>query len=339
MKAVLVGCGGISGAWLSALKNMPDVELVGLVDLAEEAARKRQAEYHLSGAVVGTDLRSMLEAVRPDAVFDCTIPEAHMNTTLTALQHGCHVLGEKPMADTMDNARRMVAAAQAAGKVYAIIQNRRYQAEIRQVRQFVQSGALGPLTTVHCDFFIGAHFGGFRDLMQHVLILDMAIHTFDAARFLSGADPVAVTCLEWNPAGSWYAHGASAVAVFEMTGGLVYTYRGSWCSEGLNTTWESDWRLIGQKGTLRWDGQQGLTAQVVQQPGGFFSTMQNVELPASSEPHKTGGHAGQIREFVDCIGEGRTPETICTDNIKSLAMVHAAIQSAETRQRVEIPLS
>ena len=67
----------------------------------------------------------------------------------------------------------------------------------------------------------------------------MAIHTFDMARFISGADPVAVYCKEWNPSGSWYDHDASAIAIFEMTGGIVYTYRGSWCAEGLNTTWES----------------------------------------------------------------------------------------------------
>ena len=62
-----------------------------------------------------------------------------------------------------------------------------------------QAGTLGPLTTLHSDFYIGAHFGGFREQMRHVLLLDMAIHTFDAARLLSGADPVAVYCQEWNP--------------------------------------------------------------------------------------------------------------------------------------------
>src|SRR6266581_2652143 len=72
---------------------------------------------------------------------------------------------------------------------------------------------------------IGAHFEGFRQHMRHVLLLDMAIHTFDAARLLTGADPVSVYCKEWNPVGSWYDHDASAVAFFEMTNGIVYTYR------------------------------------------------------------------------------------------------------------------
>ena len=97
--------------------------------------------------------------------------------------------------------------------------------------------------------------------MPHVLLVDMAIHTFDTARYISGADPVSVYCKEWNPAGSWYERDSSAIAIFEMSNGLVYTYRGSWCSEGLNTTWESDWRIVGQNGSLKWDGGQGFAAQ------------------------------------------------------------------------------
>ena len=121
--------------------------------------------------------------------------------------------------------------------------------------------ALGPLTTLNSDFYLGAHFEGFRLSMPHVLLVDMAIHTFDTARFISGADPVSVYCKEWNPRGSWYDHSASAVAIFELTGGMVYTYRGSWCSEGLNTSWEAQWRVIGERGSTTWDGCEQMAAQ------------------------------------------------------------------------------
>ena len=151
----------------------------------------------------------------------------------------------KSLADSLDAAREMVSAAKSKReRILAVIQNRRYAEPISRVRAMVRTGSLGPLTTVNSDFYLGAHFGGFRDHMEHVLLLDMAIHSFDQARFITGADPVAVYCREWNPAGSWYDHDASAVAIFEMTGGLVYTYRGSWCSEGMNTSWECDWRLV-----------------------------------------------------------------------------------------------
>lgn len=336
LRAVLAGCGSMSRAWLRAAAETEGLEIVGLVDLLEEAARTRAEEFGLARAAIGADVAEMLERVRPDLLFDCTLPQSHVEVTLTGLRHGCHVLGEKPLADSMENARRAVTAAAKAGRLYAVIQNRRYDPRIRRLRSFLAGGTLGPLTTLHSDFFLGAHFGGFRERMEHVLLLDMAIHTFDAARFLSGADPVAVYCREWNPAGSWYDHGASAVAVFEMTGGLVYTYRGSWCAEGLNTAWEAEWRAIGRQGSLTWDGGLEVRAQVVTQSGEFRSVVAEAEVPETDPGEKTGGHAGLIREFARCVREGGTPETVCTDNIKSLAMVFGAIESAGSGRRVEI---
>ncbi|HEX3000136.1 MAG TPA: Gfo/Idh/MocA family oxidoreductase [Armatimonadota bacterium] len=336
LTAVLAGCGSMSHAWLSAAKAIDNLELVGLVDLNEEAARARAKEFDLPHAAIGSDLEAMLAKTRPDIVFDVTIPEAHRPITLLSLANGCHVLGEKPLADSMEHAREMVASAQKAGKLFAVIQNRRYDPRIRRLRHFLQTGVLGPLTTVDSDFYIGAHFGGFRDHMEHVLLLDMAIHTFDAARYLIGADPVSVYCEEWNPAGSWYDHDASAVAIFEMANGIRYTYRGSWCAEGLNTTWECDWRLIGENGTSKWDGSEGYQTQVVAERGGFHSTWKDVEMPPFDAGEKVGGHAGLIREFVHCVENGTVPETIAADNIKSLAMVFGAIESANQQRRVAI---
>lgn len=337
LRVVLVGCGSISRTWLPAIKDIDDVEIVGLVDINEDAARQRKEDAELTEARTETDLENALRTLRPDVVFDCTVPEAHVQVTLTALEHGCHVLGEKPLADTMENARKMLEAARSAGKTYAVIQNRRYDARIRAYREFIESGKIGPLTTLNSDFYIGAHFGGFRDHMKHPLLLDMAIHTFDAARLISGADPLAVYCKEWNPAGSWYDHDASAIAIFEMTGGIVYTYRGSWCVEGLNTTWESDWQAICQNGSASWDGGACTRAQAVSKTGGFLSELQDIDIPESNTK-KVGWHKGNIEEFVRCVRTGETPETVCSDNIKSLAMVFGAIESAETGRRVEIRL-
>lgn len=335
LRIVLAGCGGISGAWFDAIKTLTDVAVVGLVDLREEAAQARKEKHGLESAAVGTDLRAMLKKARPDVVFDCTVPEARASVVLTALRYGCHVLSEKPMAASMQEARRMVRASAKAGRLFAVMQNRRYNPRIHALRGAIASGSIGDLTTLHGDFYIGAHFGGFRDRMRHVLLLDMAIHSFDQARLISGADPVAVYCREWNPAGSWYDHDASAIAVFEMSNGIVYTYNGSWCARGFNTPWECSWRAVGTLGSALWDGADTVKAQTVTEGGGFIDKM--VDAPvAVPEQARQGGHGGCIREFVDCVRTGRVPMTVCTDNIKSLAMVFGAIRSAETGKRVKI---
>jgi predicted dehydrogenase len=246
------------------------------------------------------------------------------------------VLSEKPMATSMGEARDLVRLAAAAGKTHAVVQNRRYIPGVRRIRRFIDSGALGELTALHADFFVGAHFGGFREEMQDVLLLDMAIHTFDAARYMSGRDAVAVYCQESNPRGSWYAHGAAANAIFELADDVAFTYRGSWAAEGANTSWESEWRVIGTRGTLIWDGADRFEARVVDGAEGFFRPLVAIEVPAPADPSQTSSHASVIAEFLDAIERRRPPETDGSDNIKSLAMVLGAIESARARARVTV---
>lgn len=336
VKAVLVGCGNMANSWLNAESVQRRVEIVGLVDVRTEAAQAKVESFGFDDVVTGTDLEAVLRATKPDVVFDCTIPEAHCATTLTALQHGCHVMGEKPMGDTMPNARRMAAAAKEAGKVYAVMQNRRFLTGIRALQGFLETGAIGKLVAVHSDFFRGVHFGGFRDVMEHVLLLDMAIHSFDQARFITQADAQSVYCHEWNPSHSWFQHGASASAIFEMTDGLVYTYQGSWCAEGCPTTWQCSWRLIGEKGTILWDGDEQFRCEIVQGDEGFVRAVEEVKVPIDCPRSLSNGHNSAIGNFLDCIRAGTVPETHCNDNIKSLAMVHAAIKSAETGKKVVV---
>lgn len=330
----------MSKGWLSAIAEHPllkgRIDIVGLVDLHLPTAQARAAEFGLSEIAIGTDLDDVLATTRPDLLFDVVVPSAREDVVTTGLRHGCHVLSEKPMAATLAAGQALIAQARAAGRVHAVVQNRRFISGIRRIRRLIESGALGEITALHCDFFIGAHFGGFRDEMEHVLLLDMAIHTLDAARFMAGVAPRAVYCLETNPRGSWYAHGAAANAIFEFDDGIVFNYRGSWCAEGANTSWESAWRVIGTKGTLTWDGEDAFEARTVVGDTGFFRDLQAIEVPAPADIDQTHGHASVIAEFLDAIEEGRSPETASNDNIKSLAMVFAAIESARTRQRVLI---
>jgi len=330
----------MSKGWLKAIAETPSlaskITVVGLVDIDLHTAEVRAAESGLEGVYVGTDLDAALTELKPDLLFDVVIPAARRDVVATGFRHGCHVLTEKPMAASMEEARELVALAQKAGKVHAVIQNRRFIPGVRRIKRLIDSGALGDVTSLNCDFFVGAHFGGFRDAMDHPLLLDMAIHTLDAARFMAGKAPLAVYCLETNPRGSWYAQGAAASAIFEFADGVVFNYRGSWCAEGSNTSWESAWRIVGTKGTLVWDGYDDFEAKTVANDTGFFRDLAVLDVPPPADEAETHGHASVIENFIAAIEAGRAPETVSSDNIKSLAMVFAAIESARTKTRVEI---
>jgi predicted dehydrogenase len=337
VEAVLVGCGAMSKAWLEAARQTNGIAITGLVDIDADRARQRAQEFGLSGIAIGADLDAILEATKPDVVFDVVVPPARRDVALTAFKHDCHLLTEKPLADTPENARAIVDAARAAGRLHAVTQNRRYLANARRIRRFVDSGMIGAPTSIHCDFFIAPHFGGFREEMDHVLLLDMAIHTFDSARYLVNGEPENVYCLEWEPANSWYRQGSSAMAAFEMGRGVIFTYRGSWCADGLRTSWESAWRIVGERGSLTWDGFEDLQAEVkTAAREGLFDIVEPVSVPPLDPRDRVGGHLGVIQDFVAAVDGGPEPETRGTDNIKSLAMVFGAIDSAETGRRVPI---
>jgi predicted dehydrogenase len=338
--AILCGCGAMSKGWLRAIAGdaaLADaITIVGLVDLHRATAESLADEFGLQDVVIGSDLADVIARTRADMVFDVVVPAARFGVVSAALKGGCHVLSEKPMATSLAEGAALIDLAAETGKVHAIIQNRRYIAGIRRLRRFVDSGAIGDLTGIHCDFFLGPHFGGFREEMDHVLLLDMAIHTFDAARFVADRKPLAVYCVETNPKGSWYKQGASAHAIFEFADHVTFTYRGSWCAEGQRTSWESQWRLTGSKGMLTWDGDEIFEAAVAGTEEGLLHGFTPVDVPGPEHESETHGHASVIASFLDAIRSGRRPETVSSDNIRSLAMVLGAIESAKTGRRIEI---
>lgn len=340
LRAVLVGCGSMSRAWLEAARQIDGVAIVGLVDIDIARARSRAAEFGLADAIVGDSLDAMLEQTKPDIVFDVVVPAARPSVAGSAFGHGCHLLSEKPLAPSLAQAREMIAAARAAGRIHAVIQNRRYIAPVRRIRRLVDSGVIGHPTGIHCDFFLAPHFGGFREEMDHVLLLDMAIHTFDAARAMTGLEARQVYCREWNPTNSWYRHGSSAAAIFDMSNGAVFTYRGSWCADGERTSWEAAWRIVGERGSLIWDGDDTITAEVVAEGERerLFDRTSPVEIPPLDAGDAIGGHLAIMKQFIAAVRGGPLPETLSSDNLNSLAMVFGAIRSAETGQAVAIEM-
>jgi predicted dehydrogenase len=332
--AIMVGCGAMSAEWIRSAQEI-GIQISALVDLNLELARARATEFQLE-ADLFDNLDDAIRKVRPQMLFDCTIPAAHFEVSSKGLMNGLHVLEEKPLAINLPDAHRLIDLAKKNNLVHAVIQNRRFNPGVRKIRRLLDQGLIGDITTVNIDFFVPPHFGGFREKMDHVLLVDMAIHPFDVARYLTGANAESVYCEEWNPKGSWWQGGASAHAIFQMSGGIRCTFRGSWCSEGLRTPWDSVWRIIGTKGTICWDGLDDIRGEYVKKAEGFLYECQAFVPTEEPDASETRGHFSAMSQFLRNIQEGIPAETRSVDNIQSLAMVLGAIESATQARRVPV---
>jgi predicted dehydrogenase len=323
LRVVVVGAGGMGRAWLNTVEQSPLVELAGIVDLDVDAARAGAAAIGRPELPVGAGTARLASDVGARAVINVTVPAAHHPVTTEALAAGLPVLGEKPVASTVAQGLSLAAAAELSGQLFMVSQSRRYNRQLFDAKRLASS--LGSVGIVSAEFFKAPHFGGFRDAMDHPLLLDMAIHQFDMARFLLDADPVSVFCEEYNPPWSWYRGDAGATAIFEMSGGERFIFTGSWCSPGQETSWNASWRISGEHGTVLWDGDN--------EP-----TLESTGTPATPADSEDPGQeiAGSLREFVHALRTGSAPMGQVHDNIMSLAMVEAAVLSAAGGARVSV---
>jgi predicted dehydrogenase len=333
-KIVVVGCGQMSQKWIEYALVTEDAQIVALVDIQPEAAKAQADKYNLNCGKY-TDLTEAIQATGANLVFDVTVPAVRKLMVTTAVKNGCDVLSEKPMAASTEDAEVIEKAVSDSSKQFAIMQNRRYLKQIRSFKQLLEKGIIGRPGFMTAQFFLGPHFGGFREGMESPLILDMAIHTFDQARFLAGADPISVYCHEFNPSGSWYKGNAAASCIFEFKNGIVFSYNGSWCAEGIPTSWESYWRVAGSQGTAVWDGGNAPYAEVadlLEPQEGLFNKVKRIEAEDMWDGME--GHEGCLDEMFAALREKRQAETSYTDNKKSIAMVFGALESAKQGKKI-----
>lgn len=322
LRVVLVGIGGMGRAWLRTIQSSSDVELVGIVDIDLARATSVAAEAGLDGIALAADLSALPTETRPDAVVNVTVPAAHLPVSLQAFRLGLPVLSEKPAAATLAEALTLLAGARTYDRLLMISQSRRYNVHLAQAKALLPR--IGRIGIVSTEFFKAPHFGGFRDQMEHPLLLDMAIHPFDTARYLLDDDPVSVYCDEYNPSWSWYKGDAAATAIFEMSGGRRFTYSASWCSPGLETSWNGSWLISGEHGSVRWDGDNSPTVE----------TESTVDAAPTVDPGE--GISGSLAEFCGALRTNTVPMGEIRENLMSLAMVEAAVLSARQRQRITI---
>ncbi|ACQ79406.1 oxidoreductase domain protein [Beutenbergia cavernae DSM 12333] len=323
-RLVVVGAGGMGRAWMRTILDADGATLAGVVDLRPDVALAALEDLGASDVPAGDDVVTLAREVGADAVVDVAIPEAHHAVTTAALFAGYPVLGEKPAAVDVAQALSLAAASEVTGRLFMVSQSRRWNPHVESLRAAV--GTLGAVGSATAEFFRAPRFGGFREAMAQPLLVDMAIHHLDAARYVLGAEAESVWCDTYNPSWSWYDGDAAAVAVFEMAGGARFSYHGSWCAPGAETSWNASWRIGGALGTVTWDGE---TAPVVDD--GDDGGPHAVTSAAPSE-----GIAAALAAFLAALAGGTTPSGEIHENVRSLAMVEAAVESARTGERVRL---
>ena len=282
-------------------------------------------------------LEAALAATEAEAVLVTTALDAHLSVVQAALAAGKHVLLEKPFAPSLEGAQQAVAAAAARGRVLMVSQNYRFYPAVQQAARLVREGVLGAVSGVSVDFRKYANVqprGAHRHYtIRQPLLMDMAIHHFDLMRFVLGQEPVAVHCQAWNPPWSRFEEPATATATIPFDGGAVVSYRGSWVSTGQPTPWAGAWQIECAEGTIHWSsrGDKGPEAdRLTLRPRG--KRAQAVPLPALAYSDR----AGSLAAFVAAIRTGAEPPASGRDNLQSLALMLAAIESATSGQPQKI---
>jgi predicted dehydrogenase len=337
LTVILAGLGGMGEVWLSALSG-PEAEalgvrLIGICDLDPVRAAEALARRGLSLPVHESISRALSTA--PDLVVDCTTSNLRLAIAREALISGVHVLCEPPLAPDEQTATQLIGASARSRGILAVSQGRRFLPGVRQLRDLVKDGTLGRPQTLSADLHMAPRFGGIRQSMRHVMLRDMAIHAFDAARCILGADALSVACLERTPEGQPFAHGPEVHATFDMSDGSLFVFAGNWAEHGPPTSWNGSWRLALSAGAARWDGEGNALAwgPAPAEAAGFLPASRPHALPVP--PLEQTDLLGTLESIAYSIREGRQPETHARDSAASLAMVFAAICSAENGGRRE----
>jgi len=190
IKVGVIGIGFIGAAHVEALKRVPGVDVVAIVESCD-AAGKAEA---LDVPNYFEDYHEMLEACKPDCIHICTPNSTHKEISLYAFERGIHVLCEKPMARNTQEAREMLEAAEKSGVIHAINFHNRFYPVPHQLRNMVNDGELGQIYSVHGGYLQDCSLYdtdfNWRMISQNSgktrVVADIGSHWIDLAEYVTG---------------------------------------------------------------------------------------------------------------------------------------------------------
>ncbi|WP_269523275.1 Gfo/Idh/MocA family protein [Coraliomargarita parva] len=331
LKLIQCGVGGFGRSWLDVCSASEDFELAALVDINQAALSEAGQSIGLGSVCLFDQLSSALDAVEAEAILTITPPEVHIEHAREAFARGLHVMTEKPVAESLDEARTMIQLAQEAKRQLMVSQQYRFNAPILQMKEALGGGEIGTLTHGHIDFYVPGDFrGSFRESMPYPLLHDMAIHHVDLIRALTQQDIRQVTARAFRTPSDWFQNEAGLKMLLELENGLLISYSGDWSALGRFTGWNGNWRLQGTQASLHLDND----VVSIDHCEAWMKHPSHKECPPpASGPVE---REATLQNFARSIRSGIPAETSGEDNIKSLAVIMAAIKSNEELRPVTV---
>ncbi len=338
VRLAIIGMGMIGKRHLRALQEVSEVELAGAVDpdpRTQEIAEAAGASWHSSA-------EELLGSTTPDGIIVSTPTELHLEPTLLALQSGCHVLVEKPIAATLEEAGQILEAAAQARREVLVGHHRRHYGLMTKAREVIQSGQLGTLLAVHGQWTTrksDAYYDfPWRQQRSSGPVLINLIHEMDILRYVCGE--VRSVCARIQGGFRGHPKEETAALVLEFVSGALGTFllsdatpspwtweHGTGENAGFPRTGQNSYRFLGTEAALEFPNLMLWTAEG--QPD-WQHRMSAESLEVALED----AYVAQIRHFAAVIRGQEVPRISGADATRTLAATLAVFESAEQQRPV-----
>ena len=358
LKVGIIGTGWIAESHIESYKRMPDVEIVAGADLIDGKAEAFFKDYGVEGVRLYPDHKSMLENEELDAVSVCTYNTQHAVCTIDALKKGVHVLLEKPMCVTIEEAADIMRAEKESGKVLSIGFQPRFDPNMKKIKEIVDSGVLGEIYYIQTgggrrrgipnSTFIEQRTGGVGALGDiGCYSLDMVLNAIGYPKPLTvtgytsnffGTNPMYQYPDKFHTAEENAARfnvDDFAAAFIRLEGGIILDFRIAWAMH-LDTP--GDTIIMGKKGSLRipstecWNGSVGGAMTLYTDVAGSHV---QTEIPII-EDNGPGLFDCKIRSFLDAVKDGGKAPVPTSQILYNQAIIDGIFRSAELGREIEI---
>jgi UDP-N-acetylglucosamine 3-dehydrogenase len=334
VKIGVIGCGSIAQhRHLPEYKMNEQVELVAVCDINTERANSVAQQY---GVKAYTNYEELLASGAVEAVSVCTPNYLHAPISVAALNSGVHVLCEKPMATSEEEAKAMIEAAKTNGKKLMIGHNQRFVASHQKARELIEKGEIGKIYSFRTAFGHGGPEGWSVDGKDSWFFKkdeafigamgDLGVHKTDMLRYILNEEIVEVGAFVESNAKDFANVDDNAVCVLKTQSGIIGTLAASWAYNGKE---DNSTIVYGEKGILRLEDDPTYSL-VAQYATGEVVNYELGKIQSNDEGGQSNSHV--IEQFVDAVAEDKESPVPGEEGLKSLAVILAALKSSQTKQ-------